>query len=68
MNGSDFFRKLHSFFAAATQEEFEAVFGAGMGKHLFEKWTGYARFDLVSFIGNLDSPNREALYQFLTKG
>jgi len=68
MNGSDFFGKLHTFFVTSTPEKFEEVFGKVIGQHLFEKWTGYARYDLVAFIGTLDNPNREALYQFLTKG
>jgi hypothetical protein len=77
MNGSDFFRKLHSFFSSSSQEKFEEVFGTGMGAHLFNKWTGvffsdvksYLNgFDLLNFIGNLDSTNLELLYSFLTKG
>lgn len=77
MDGNEFFRKLHSFFAGATQEKFEALWGRGMGKHLWEKWTGYyyfcdksshkSGFDLLGFIGNMDSPNREMLFRFCAK-
>lgn len=67
MTGNEFFRNLHSFFAAATQEKFEALWGKSIGGHLWMKWTGYG-MDLVHFLGNLDSPNRELLYKFLTKG
>jgi hypothetical protein len=65
MKGNEFFRNLHSFFAAATQEKFEFAFGYEMGVHLWMKWVGYGR-DLVCFLGNLDNPNREKLYNFLT--
>jgi hypothetical protein len=64
MDGSDFFKQLHKFFAGATQEKFESVFGEGMGKHLWEKWTGYG-FDLIHFLGNLDSPNRAKLFEHI---
>jgi hypothetical protein len=66
MKGNEFFRNLHSFFATATHEKFEALWGRGMGTHLWMKWTGWD-MDLVIFIGNLDNPNRELLYNFLTK-
>jgi hypothetical protein len=63
MDGNEFFRQLHSFFAGTTQKKFEAVFGEEMGKHLWTKWTGFD-MDLVRFLGNLDSPNREKLFRF----
>jgi hypothetical protein len=68
MDGNKFFRNLHSFFAPATQEKFEALWGKRMGDHLWKKWTDYYGFSLVHFLGNLDSSNRELLYSFLTKG
>jgi hypothetical protein len=66
MDGNKFFRNLHSFFAAATQEKFKALWGREIGSHLWMKWAGYGR-DLVQFLGNLDGPNREMLFRFCAK-
>ncbi len=56
---------LFTFSRDARPEDFQAIFGAHVGRHLFEKFADQYQFDLLALWGSLDTESRARLASHL---